>query len=68
VADWSNIPQYRAGLERMLGPGATTQLSELVSRRLISFAASARQLNDNISAIVTAANSARLLRDKRLSA
>jgi GMP synthase-like glutamine amidotransferase len=68
VTEWSNIPEYRAGLERMLGPGATTRLSELVERRLPSFAASARRLNDNISAIVMAARSASLSRDKRLSA
>ena len=68
VAEWSNIPEYRAGLERMLGPGAASRLGELAARRLPSFTASARRLNDNISAIVTAANSASLLRDKRLSA
>jgi len=68
VADWSNIPEYRAGLERVLGPDASTRLSELVARRLPSFAASARRLNDNISAIVMAAHSANVLRDKRLSA
>jgi GMP synthase-like glutamine amidotransferase len=68
VAEWSNIPEYRAGLERMLGPGATTRLSELVARRLPSFVASARQLNDNISGIIIAAHSASRLRDKRLSA
>ena len=68
VAEWSNIPEYRAGLERMLGPGATARLSDLVARRLPSFAASARRLNDNISAIVMAAHSAIPLRDKRLSA
>jgi GMP synthase-like glutamine amidotransferase len=68
VAEWSDIPEYRAGLDRMLGPGATTRLSELVARRLPSFAASARRLNDNIAAIVMAAHSASPLKDKRLSA
>src|SRR6201987_5244464 len=68
VNEWSNIPEYSAGLERILGPGATTRLRELVARRLPSFAASARSLNDNISAIVAAARSAIRLRDKRLSA
>jgi GMP synthase-like glutamine amidotransferase len=68
VAEWSNIPEYRAGLERVLGPGATTRLSELVAHRLPSFAASARRLNDNISAVVMAAHSASPLKDKRLSA
>jgi GMP synthase-like glutamine amidotransferase len=68
VAEWSNIPEYRASLERMLGPAATTRLSELVERRLPSFATSARRLNDNISAIVMAAHSASLSRHKRLLA
>jgi GMP synthase-like glutamine amidotransferase len=67
VAEWSNIPEYRAGLERTLGLGANTRLSELVAGRLPSFTASARRLNDNISAIV-AAHSASPLRGKRLSA
>jgi GMP synthase-like glutamine amidotransferase len=68
VDEWSNIAQYRAGLERMLGNGAAARLGEMVTRRLPLFAASARRLNDNISAIVTAARSSRALRDKRLSA
>jgi GMP synthase-like glutamine amidotransferase len=68
VTEWSDIPEYRAGLERILGPGAATRLSESVTRRLPSFAASARRLNDNISAIVAASRSAIRLRDKRLSA
>ena len=68
VAEWSNIPEYRAGLERILGPGAAARLSELVARRLPSFATSARRLNDNISAIVMAAHSASHSRAKRLSA
>ena len=68
VTEWSDIPEYRAGLERILGPGAATRLSELVTRRLPSFAASARRLNDNISAIVAAPRSAIRLRDKQLSA
>jgi len=68
VHEWSNIPEYRAGLERLLGVGAAARLSEMVVHRLPSFAASARRLNDNISAIVTAARSASPLKDKRLSA
>ncbi len=68
VGEWSEIPEYRAGLERMLGAGAAARLSDLVARRLPSFAASARRLNDNISAIVTAARSANALKEKRFSA
>ena len=58
VDEWSNIPEYRAGLERMLGAGAAARLSEMVAQRLPTFAASARQLNENILAIITAARSA----------
>jgi GMP synthase-like glutamine amidotransferase len=68
VMEWSNIPEYRVGLERMLGAGATTRLNEQVARRLPSFAANARRLNNNIVAIVTASHSAIRLRDKQLSA
>jgi GMP synthase-like glutamine amidotransferase len=55
VDDWSAIPEYRSGLERALGAGAAGRLSETVARRLPSFAANARRLNENLSAIVTAA-------------
>jgi GMP synthase-like glutamine amidotransferase len=68
VEEWSNIPEYRAGLERTLGSGVVVRLSEMVAHRLTSFAATARRLNDNISAIVTAAHSTSALSDKRLSA
>jgi GMP synthase-like glutamine amidotransferase len=68
VDEWSKIPEYRVGLERMLGAGAAAQLSEIVAHRLGSFTASARRLNENISAIVTAARPDSALRDKRLSA
>jgi GMP synthase-like glutamine amidotransferase len=68
VDEWSNIPEYHASLERMLGAGAVGRLREMVAHRLPSFAASARRLNDNISAIVKAARPASALRNKRLSA
>jgi GMP synthase-like glutamine amidotransferase len=64
VEEWSNIPEYRVGLERMLGAGAAAQLSEMLAHRLASFTASARRLNENISAIASTS----ALRDKRLSA
>ncbi len=67
VDDWSAIPEYRASLERLLGAGATERLREMVARRLPSFASSARRLNDNLSAIVTAARG-QCVSDKRLSA
>jgi GMP synthase-like glutamine amidotransferase len=68
VDEWSRIPEYRAGLERMLGAGADARLSQAVAHRLASFAASARRLNENISAIVAAARPGSALSDKRLSA
>jgi GMP synthase-like glutamine amidotransferase len=67
IAEWSDIPEYHAGLERTLGPDATRRLDEAVTPRLPSFEASARRLNDNIAAILAEARSARSLRDKRLS-
>jgi GMP synthase-like glutamine amidotransferase len=60
VNEWSNIPEYRAGLERMLGVGAAARLNAMVAHRLPSLAASARRLNDNISAIVAAARRQRI--------
>ena len=68
VEEWSNIAEYRAGLERMLGAGAAVQLRENVAERLPVFAASARRLNDNLSAIITAARASGVAADKRLSA
>jgi GMP synthase-like glutamine amidotransferase len=68
VDEWSDIPEYRAGLERVLGAGAATRLRQMVGNRLPSFMTSARRLNDNISAIVTAAQSASTSAGKRLSA
>jgi GMP synthase-like glutamine amidotransferase len=68
VEEWSKIPEYHAGLERMLGAGAAVRLGEIVAQRLPSFAASARCLNENISAIVRAARAGRVASDKRLSA
>jgi GMP synthase-like glutamine amidotransferase len=65
VDEWSNIPEYRASLERMLGVGAAVHLRETVAERLPAFAASARRLNDNLSAIIAATSTAS---DNRLSA
>ena len=68
VEEWSSIPEYRVGLERMLGAGGVGQISEMLAHRLASFSASTRRLNENISAIVTAARRGSALRDKRLFA
>jgi GMP synthase-like glutamine amidotransferase len=68
VAEWSDIAEYRASLELTLGPHAITDLDESVGRRLPSFAASARRLNDNLMGIMAAARSAGSLHCKRLSA
>jgi GMP synthase-like glutamine amidotransferase len=67
VAEWSEIPEYRTGLERTFGPDAAGRLHEEVMRQLASFEASARRLNDNVAAIVAAARS-RTLRDRKRSA
>lgn len=58
VAEWSEIPEYRAGLERALGVNAATQLSEAVSGRLLLFQDSARRLNENMMKIVATAQRA----------
>jgi GMP synthase-like glutamine amidotransferase len=68
VDDWSAIPQYRAGLERLLGVAGAARLGEVVASRLSTFAATARRLNDNLSAVVAAARPVRVLRDKQLFA
>jgi GMP synthase-like glutamine amidotransferase len=68
VDEWSNIPEYQTGLERMLGAGAAVRLSQSVAGRLPAFAANARQLNDNLSTMVAAARAASALRDRHLSA
>jgi GMP synthase-like glutamine amidotransferase len=68
VTEWSDIAEYRASLERTLGPHAIGDLHEAVRRRLPSFAASARRLNDNLTSIIAAARSAASLGGKRLSA
>jgi GMP synthase-like glutamine amidotransferase len=67
VMEWSNIAEYRAGLERTLGPQAVGDLDHAVKRRLSCFAASARRLNDNLAGIVRA-HSLSMLRRKRFSA
>lgn len=54
VAEWNEIPEYRAGLERKLGVDAAERLDQAVRERLTSFQRSARRLNDNLSAIVAA--------------
>jgi GMP synthase-like glutamine amidotransferase len=67
VGEWSNIAEYRSGLERTLGPHAIPDLEQAVKRRLDRFAASARHLNDNLASIIRA-RSLSMLRRKRFSA
>jgi GMP synthase-like glutamine amidotransferase len=67
VREWSDIAEYRASLERTLGPDAIGKLDEALGRRLDFFAASARRLNDNLISIVAAARSAALLQGKSMS-
>jgi GMP synthase-like glutamine amidotransferase len=54
VAEWNEIPEYRAGLERKLGVDAAARLDQAVMGRLASFQKGARRLNDNFFAIVAA--------------
>jgi GMP synthase-like glutamine amidotransferase len=68
VAEWSEIPDYRAGLERTFGSNAVGRLSDQVTQRLPSFEANARRLSDNIAAIVAAAHSGTTLRGRKRSA
>jgi GMP synthase-like glutamine amidotransferase len=60
VGEWNVIPEYRAGLERVLGPHGAARLDEAVSRELPRLQAGARRLNDNMARIVAAAQRMRL--------
>jgi GMP synthase-like glutamine amidotransferase len=60
VGEWNAIPEYRAGLERVLGPHGTARLDEALSRELPRLQASARRLDDNMARIVAAAQGMRL--------
>jgi GMP synthase-like glutamine amidotransferase len=58
VAEWERIPEYKASLERTLGAEAAAGLGEAVASRLWDFNEAARQMNDNLSAIVATARAA----------
>jgi GMP synthase-like glutamine amidotransferase len=60
VGEWNAIPEYGAGLERVLGPHGAARLDEAVSRELLHLQAGARRLNDNMARIVAAAQRMRL--------
>jgi GMP synthase-like glutamine amidotransferase len=62
VAEWSAIPEYRAGLERTVGADPTGRLEQAIAQRLSSFQATARRLNENISTIVAERSSAQPLK------
>lgn len=46
VADWAVIPEYRASLERTLGPGAAEGLAAQVAPLMAAFGRQARTVND----------------------
>lgn len=54
VSDWGLIPEYRASLESVLGPGAADRLNEEVTPRLPAFREAAHRLDDNLFALIGA--------------
>lgn len=52
VGDWERIPEYRASLDRALGPDEASRLAETVAPCLPSFRQTARRLNDNLMALM----------------
>jgi GMP synthase-like glutamine amidotransferase len=52
IDDWAEIPEYRASLERTLGPGASERFKQMFAPVLPQFWENARRLNDNLMALV----------------
>jgi GMP synthase-like glutamine amidotransferase len=52
VADWACVPEYKASLESVMGSGAIPRLEAEVAAQLPAFAAAARRLNDQFTALV----------------
>ncbi|MEZ5670173.1 MAG: type 1 glutamine amidotransferase [Alphaproteobacteria bacterium] len=50
VADWAAIPEYRAALERALGPHGLARIGADCARNMPQFKAAARQLYRNVMA------------------
>ncbi len=55
VAEWKQIPEYKASLERALGTDGAARLERVVAEKLPEFRAAARLIDENLWNIVTAA-------------
>jgi GMP synthase-like glutamine amidotransferase len=55
AADWAAIPEYRAALERALGPAGLTRIEEDCRRHMPGFNAAARTLYRNLMTHLTVA-------------
>jgi GMP synthase-like glutamine amidotransferase len=55
VSDWAEIPEYRAALERALGPNGLAEIAAACAQRMEAFHAMARQLYRNIMASIARA-------------
>lgn len=55
VSDWGEIPEYRAALERALGPDGLAQIEAASAARMDEFQAMARQLYRNLMASIARA-------------
>jgi GMP synthase-like glutamine amidotransferase len=53
VEDWERIPEYKASLEHVLGLDGARALPGRVMPKLPAFRAAARQLNDNLMALLS---------------
>lgn len=52
VADWEQIPEYFASLQKALGPERVASLADEVRPRLPAFRQAAQQLNTNLQALL----------------
>ena len=56
VSDWERVPEYKASLEQALGAEEASRLASVVVPKLPIFRAAARQLNENLAAILASAS------------
>lgn len=52
VGDWERIPEYKASLERALGPTEASKLATTIEPRLASFRQTAKRVNDNFLSLI----------------
>ncbi len=52
VTDWERIPEYKASLDRALGPQGAAALRSAAVRKLPDFRRTARQIDDNLTDIL----------------